>query len=210
MKQSSVAKARRSALVACAFGALASFAAVGWAQALFAAKDTVIANEGTIGGKWMLADGASLATPAYPAELAGRGDDACLALGYLIAPDGTTSDFAVLKQWNSSAGEDEPQDGYWQSFAQSGADALSQWRFQPRPDTGAARPTYTVATLAFTGAHGQGGDIRGHCRIDDLAAVVQERKSDAYMRTSRERADLERANRASSALRAMNESPGRR
>ena len=193
-----------------ALAACASTAGNAQAQALFAADDTRVANEGTIGDKWALADGATLATPAYPPAMAARGDDVCLALGYLINPDGSTSDFAVLRQWNSGTGDQEPQDGYWGAFAQSGADALSQWRFKPRPDAGAVRPTYTVATLAFTGANGKGGDIRGHCRIDDLAATVQERKSDAYMRLSRERGDLDRANNASRALRAMNEAPGRR
>jgi hypothetical protein len=178
-------------------------------EALFKSQDTVYANEGKIGDRWMLAEGATLATPEYPAAMAARGDDVCIALGYLIKPDGTTSDFAVLKQWNSGQGEREPQEGYWQAFAQSGADALSQWRFSPKPGAPATRPTYTVATLAFTGANGTGGDIRGHCRIDDVAAVVQERKSNAYMRQSRERADLERANRAARARPAMVELPGR-
>ena len=53
-------------------------------------------------------------------------------------------------------------------------------------------------------------DIRGHCAISDLAAVIQERKSDAYMRHSRERAALDRANNASRAQQSMNEAPGRR
>src|SRR5690606_10846038 len=113
----------------------------------FPGKDTVVASEGRIGDRWMLAEGATLATPAYPAHLAGRGDDVCVALGYRILPDGSTTDFAVLKQW-TSAGEGQ-QDDYWRAFAEAGADALSQWRFQPRPGV-VARSTYTVATLAFS------------------------------------------------------------
>ena len=197
-------------LLASGLAASALFVGVASAQALFKTDDTIIANEGKIGDRWKLAEGATLATPAYPTQFAARGDDACVALGYLINPDGTTSDFAVLKQWTSSTGDAEPQDGYWQAFAQSGADALSQWRFQPRPEVTGVRPTFTVATLAFTGAKGAGGDIRGHCTISDLAAVVQERKSEAYMRHSRERAALDRANNASRAQQSMNEAPGRR
>src|SRR3546814_3823658 len=85
------------------------------AGAAVAQEKQRIANEGTIGDKWMLADGVQLATAAYPASLAARGDNACIALGYLIGKDGTTSDFAVLKQWNSDAGEDAPVEGYWRS-----------------------------------------------------------------------------------------------
>ena len=88
-----------------ALAACASTAGSAQAQALFAADDTRVANEGTIGDKWALADGATLATPAYPPAMAARGDDVCLALGYLINPDGSTSDFAVLRQWNSGTGD---------------------------------------------------------------------------------------------------------
>jgi len=199
----------KTVLAAC-LAASAVVAGVASAQALFKAEETIVANEGKIGSRWKLAEGATLATPAYPAQFATRGDHVCLAMGYMINPDGSTSDFAVLRQWNSSSGKDEPVEGYWQSFAQSGADALSQWRFQPREDAGAVRPTYTVATLAFTGTQAAPADIRGQCRITDLAATVQERKSEAYLRRSRDRAALDRANQAAGARGAMNENPGRR
>lgn len=174
-----------------------------WAQDGGPAKQQIVANEGKIGDRWALADGVQLAVAQYPAALAPRGDDACIALGYQINEDGTTSDFAVLKQWNSANGEDEPEAGYWQQFAQSGADALSQWRFKPRPEAGAVRPTYTVATLSFKGGKGQGGDVASHCRIDDLVALVQKHKSHAYM-NSRERHELDNANRAARMGRPMN------
>lgn len=177
------------------------------AQSLVGSERQVVANEGRIGDKWMLAEGATLAVAEYPAPLAARGDDACIALGYLINEDGTTSDFAVLKQWNSAAGDDEPQAGYWQQFAQSGADALSQWRFQARPGVEVVRPTYTVATLSFKGGKGQDGNVGGHCRVDDLAGLLQQRKAKDYMRTSRERHDIDRANHAARANRAMRENP---
>lgn len=173
---------------------------------LFLGKGTIVADEGRIGDRWMLADGATLATPAYPAHLAGRGDDVCIAIGYRILADGTTSDFAVLKQW-SSAGSGQ-QDDYWQPFAEAGAEALAQWRFRERPGV-AARPTYTVATMVFSGTPGNGAAARDHCRIEDLAALLQERTSDGYMR-SRQRHDLDRAMRAAGARNAMIENPGRR
>ena len=133
-----------------------------------------IANEGTIGNKWMLADGATLATAQYPAHMASRGDNVCIALSYLISKAGTTSDFSVLKQWNSESGENEPVDGFWQAFAQAGADAVSQWKFKPRPEVAQPVPTRTVATLGFNGKEGvDSAQLRGHCQIGDLAAHLK-------------------------------------
>ena len=166
------------------------------AQDLFSTDEGVFANEGKIGDRWALAPGTALATPVYPAAYAPRGDAVCLAMGYMIGDDGSTSRFAVLKQWNSATGEREPVDGYWQAFAQAGADALSQWKFAPKPGP-RVRQTYTVATLAFTGTQGtDGAALRGHCSVDDVAALVQKRKAHAYMKHSRDRAELDRANHA--------------
>ena len=85
------------------------------------APDTAIANEGAIRDKWMLADGAKLAAPGYPAEFAPDMRNVCMALGYKINPDGTTSDFQVLKQWNSATDDMEPQPGFWEAFARDRA-----------------------------------------------------------------------------------------
>lgn len=175
----------------------------------FAEQADRIANEGTIGDKWMLADGATLALAAYPAAFASRGDDVCIALGYRIHKDGATSDFAVLKQWNSATNENEPVDGYWQAFAQAGADAVAQWRFKPRPEVRVPRVTYTVATMAFTGADGKGADFKSHCQIQDLAGLIQDRKSRNYMKRSVNKHDLERSDRAQQSSGAMVENPGR-
>ena len=162
------------------------------AQDLFGTKDGVIRDEGKIGDRWMLAEGAQLATPVYPAHLAARGDDVCIAVGYRIDKQGKTTDFAVLRQW-SSAGENEPVDGYWSAFAQSGADALSQWRFAPRPGVSPVLPTYTVATLAFNAGGDDAAVLRGNCAVQDLAAEIQQHKSRRYM-TSRAQRELDRVN----------------
>lgn len=151
--------------------------------AVLAQEKQRVANEGTIGDKWMLADGAALATAVYPPTLAGRGADVCIALGYLIGRDGTTSEFAILKQWNSESGEKEPVDGFWQAFAQAGADAVSQWRFKARPGIEAVVPTYTVATLGFQGKQGiDPAELRGHCKIADLPDHLAHMKSNRFQR----------------------------
>ena len=168
------------------------------AQDLFSSKDTIVENEGAIGDRWQLAEGAQLAMPEYPPQMAAHGDNVCLALGYRIGKDGTTSDFRVLQQW-SSGGEQEPVDGYWAAFAQSGADALSQWRFAPRAGVSPVMETYTVATLVFNAGEVDAGALRAHCHVRDLSAAIQEQKAKAY-RTSMEALDLQRANRAAGSM----------
>ena len=160
-----------------------------------AAEDTPVVNEGGIRDAWMLADGVKLVTPAYPPEFAkGPARDVCIALGYRIEPDGSTGGFRVLKQWNSETEADEPVDGFWAGFAQSGADALSQWKFKPRPEVTAPRATYTVATLTWqTRRETDPNALRAQCRIEDLAAHIK--KIDAEDGSITDHA-IDRANRA--------------
>lgn len=133
------------------------------------------ANEGQIRDQWMLVDGVKLAPPGYPQAYAERGDDMCMAVGYVIKEDGTVGDFTVLKSWTSSTGEKEPVAGYWEAFAKASADALSQWKFKPRPEVRRPVPTQTVATLHFMGkGTNEPLAVREHCKIGDLAAYLQE------------------------------------
>lgn len=149
-----------------------------------AADKYKIVNEGGIREDWAAADGAKFTAPGYPAVFAPRGDDVCLAMGYAIQADGTTDDFAIVKAWSSSRGEEEPVEGFWQAFEQAGATALSGWKFKPRVNNRSV-PTYTVATLIF---QGKGlvnmAELRGRCAVSDLKTAVQHAKSDRFMRGS--------------------------
>ena len=159
-----------------------------------AADEARVVNEGGIRDAWMLADGAKLATPSYPAAFAhGPARDVCLALGYEIAPDGSTGKFRVLKQWNSDTEENEPVDGFWAEFAQTGADALAQWKFKPRPEVTAPQPTFTVATLTWqTRKETDPAALRAHCKIDDLVAHLKKVDQDTDITDHA----IDRANRA--------------
>jgi hypothetical protein len=149
------------------FGALAVSSA-------FAADGIRVVNEGGIRDKWMLKEGVPLTVPSYPAHLARRGDEVCVALGYLVNPDGTLTDFALLKSWSSaSGGSDEPEPGYWTAFAEAAGDALKQWRFQPRPEVARAEPVFTVGTFVF-GSKGTASAARDHCRIPNLIALLRD------------------------------------
>lgn len=168
-------KGRPATFVSVAIGAVLA------AQALAADKVRIV-DEGGIRDEWMLADGVKLGAPGYPADFKERGDSVCIAMGYAIKPDGTTSDFSVLKAWNSATGEDEPVKGYWQAFAQAGAQALSQWKFKPRPEIQSPRNTYTTATLGFPGKDApDSAGLRSQCAIKDLATFVQKNKNNRFM-----------------------------
>lgn len=62
-----------------------------------AADKIPVVNEGGIARQWTLAPGALLPVPAYPEIYKSSGAEVCVAIGYLLNPDGTTSDFSLLK-----------------------------------------------------------------------------------------------------------------
>jgi len=170
-----------------------------------AGQGIAVVNEGGIKDKWMLAEGVPLAVPQYPTQFARRHDTVCIGLGYLLNPDGTTSDFALVKAW-SSAGTNEPEEGYWGSFAESAANALRQWRFKPRPEVAQAQPVYTIATFVFGGA-GAANGYRGRCAVPKLAARLRELRASKDSRTTiLDRLDLEdvAATNAADTRRPMN------
>lgn len=165
----------------------------GAATAQVADSRVRIANEGTIGDKWKLAEGTTLAMPVYPPQFAERKADVCVALGYVIGADGITEGFTVLQQW-SSEGDEEPVEGYWKAFAGAGAEALAAWKFQPKSDAGAVIPTHTVATLVFNGGAGVApADLRGHCKITDLASHLERMKDKRWQRGDLNRRYAEQA-----------------
>ena len=149
-----------------------------------AAVDPIaVVNEGGIKDRWMLAPGVPLVAPQFPMQFAGRHDTVCIGVGYLLNPDGTTSDFALLKGW-TSAGDDEPQPGYWSAFAEAAGDALKQWRFKARPEVAQARPVYTVATFVFGGGAGGAAQYRAKCAVPNLVNRLRELKAGRDRRTA--------------------------
>ncbi|HRO62237.1 hypothetical protein [Thermomonas sp.] len=131
----------------------------------WAADKIPVVNEGGIARQWTLAPGASLPVPAYPEIYKSSGAEVCVAIGYLLNADGTTSDFSLLKSWSSDESA-QSQDGYWALFAQDASNALARWKFAPRPEVVEAKPVYTVATFLF-GAKDV-AQLRNQCSIPDL------------------------------------------
>jgi len=136
-----------------------------------AAEKIPVANEGGIRDAWMLPPGLKLAIPGVPAAYSANAAETCVVIGYLIRPDGSTSDFALLKAWSAS----EPQrdrDEYWGAYANAAAAALAQWRFQPRPEVGAPVPVYTAATFVFSTTAPL--ELRKRCALPSLAERLVE------------------------------------
>lgn len=174
--------------------ALALFASLAGASPASAADKVRVVNEGGIRDEWTLAPGAKLAAPGYPAAFANRGENVCMAIGYRINPDGSTGDYALLKAWSSSMGESEPTDGYWDAFSQSSVAALQGWRFAPKPDVDKPRAVDTVATMTFMGKNPEDGNVlRAKCKIDDLAAYLEQVRVDMAKRGDLNRKQLERS-----------------
>ena len=192
----------RSALVALSLCCLA-------VSAQAADKKPRIADEGSIGGEWKLAEGMkSLPVPGYPETMKERGDSVCVAIGYSIDPTGKTGDFTLLKSWSS--GMDLPKD-YFDPYSAAAAGALSQWAFAPRAEVQNPQRTITVATMTFRGKDKMDGtQLAANCRIENLAAMLNEAGNKAGKDLIRR--EMERDSRAAEANRSMMNNPaqGRR
>lgn len=155
-------------------------------------QEVRVANEGGISEWWSLADDVAIVAPGYPQSAMAQKHDACLAMGYLIKPDGTTSDHVVVKRW-SDAPADAPA---WDAFGRAASLALSQWRFSPKPGT-VARPTFTVATFVFSGAGATApaSSLGANCKVEDLLTAVVGARHEAFERGSINREWLDKAYR---------------
>ena len=134
-----------------------------------------VVDETLLSEQWALAQGSKATVLEYPAEFADHREEVCLAVGYLINPDGHTSEFALLKSWSSR----EPKRDkarYWGAFARVASAEVSQWRFVPKAAGGAERAAYTVATFVFPSPTTLESSKR--CAIPNLTERILELKQD--------------------------------
>ena len=141
----------------------------------YAEDDLRVVNEGGVGQYWKAGEGAKFAGPGYPASQAAHPDQVCLALGYKVNANGSTSDFAILNR-DSSADAARANAAYWEAFEQSAAAAVAQWKFAPR-DPGKPVPLYTVTTMRFGP---QAGSPPASCAVTDVAAALADGRSRRY------------------------------
>jgi len=148
-----------------------------------AADNVTILTEGGAGQYWRpVAE--TIAMPAYPGIVADKSEDVCVGVGYLLNPDGSTSDFAVLNAWGSKTADKKPTDPHFLPFAQNALAAVQRWKFTST--SGAAskvKSIYTAATFAFSTTPGSdAAALRGHCTIADLPDFIAKAQADAYRR----------------------------
>jgi hypothetical protein len=158
------------------YGILVRYAFLMLLAGVASASDRIrIVDEGGIRDEWTMAPGAKLAVAGYPAAYAEQPVEVCVAIGYLLNPDGTTSDFALLKSWSGQ----EPRHGrneFWQAFAGAASQALAQWHFVPRAEIVKPRPVYTVATFVFGSTAPT--ETRKRCTIPDVPMRLLELRND--------------------------------
>jgi hypothetical protein len=160
--------------------AVAMLAAVGGAAA---ADKATILSEGGASQYWRpVAE--TIAMPAYPGIVADKSEDVCVGVGYLLNPDGSTSDFAVLNAWGSKTEGKTPTDPHFLPFAQNALAAVQRWKFTSTSGAGSqVKPIYTAATFAFTTTAGSdAAALRGRCTIADLPDFIAKAQAEAYRR----------------------------
>lgn len=148
-----------------------------------AADDVTILTEGGAGQYWRpVAE--TIAMPAYPGIVADKSEDVCVGVGYLLNPDGSTSDFAVLNAWGSKTADKKPTDPHFLPFAQNALAAVQRWKFTSTSGAGSkVKSIYTAATFAFSTTPGSdAAALRGHCTIADLPDFIAKAQADAYRR----------------------------
>lgn len=131
-----------------------------------------VVREGGLASEWIVRPGTVLAAPGSPAQFASRGEDVCVAVGYRVQPDGTTSDPVVLRSWNSRTRGEEPETGYWNAYSRAAAGALAEWRFAPR-DGVDREAVDTVAIMTFRGHGASTPDLAKRCTVPNLVAAMQ-------------------------------------
>lgn len=117
---------------------------------------------------WQPAD--ALAGPVDPGQAPG---DTCVNLGFLVDRDGATSQFVLLRGWNSAGAGDERAARVLDGYASSAAAAVRSWRFRATAANDKRRPVYTSATFVFPARRASdAAPVRARCLIADLEDFV--------------------------------------
>lgn len=151
------------------------------ASATAMAGSVTIVSEQDVVRNWSRAPNVKMVVAGYPSPVAQPPPDVCVNLGYMIKPDGSTSDFTQMKFWSSDPTQ-TASSASLEPFVQSAAAAVSMWKFVPAK--GKAKAVYTSATFAFDGSKKLGaGQIEDNCRIADLKDFVMKAKEESDKRS---------------------------
>ena len=128
-----------------------------------------IVSEAELGKSWSLTPETAVFVAGYPAAAADKAQDVCVNLGFKINPDGSTSDYTLMKAWSSGTSDAAALDKLSEPFVQNAAAVVQRWKFVPADKP---RAVYTSATMAFRGSQASAEEVQSHCRIADLATFV--------------------------------------
>ena len=144
---------------------------VAFAAAAAAGGRVGIVSEHELAKNWTLTPETAVFVAGYPAAAADKSAEVCVNLGFMIQPDGSTSDYTLMKAWSSTTSDKAELDKVAGPFVQNVAAVVSRWKFVP---TGKPRQMYTSATMAFRPGQVNPEEVRAHCRIADLEQFVAE------------------------------------
>jgi hypothetical protein len=164
------------------FWSLAVFFVIADAGALAAGRPVRIVDEGETARDWAPVGGKPLPPPGYPEGVAGN-PDACVAVGYLINRDGTTSDLSVLQVWSSQGDKVSADDASVKLLVQTAEAYVLRWKFEATPKAAANRVAYTSASIPFPGTGATDPEqLRSHCRITNLREFIAKARNEAGKR----------------------------
>ena len=184
---------------------LAGVAGILVAGLALAGGRVAIVSEGGFADRWAPAPDQPRVVAGYPSTAADKTRDVCVNIGYMIGPDGSTSQFTEMKSWTSGQPQDAmPDEKQMEPYVQIAAAVVSRWKYVP---VGKPKPVFTSATFAFDGSKSLSEEgIRSRCFIGDLQDYVaqmqskdQERGNLDKMREQRRRDMQEQAMRPTGA-----------
>ena len=130
-----------------------------------------IVSEHELAKNWTLTPETAVFVAGYPAAAADKSAEVCVNLGFMIQPDGSTSDYTLMKAWSSTTSDKAELARLADPFVQNAAAAVQRWKFVP---TGKPRQMYTSTTVGFRSGQANPEEVRARCRIDDLERFVAE------------------------------------
>lgn len=137
----------------------------------------LVVEEGDGGRYWQSDGNGTKRGPRYPGELLKEGVEGCVAVGFVIQPDGVPDAFRVLQ-----FGASRPSREVGRKFAAALVQTLRYRRYLPGPENPRRLPGFAVERAGF----GAGPDAEramkrwsDECRIDDLGAFMRSRTGDA-------------------------------
>lgn len=121
-----------------------------------------------------------LVTPVYPKELLRAGVSGCVAIGFYIEPDGTTSNYRVLHSiiGDTRSGKIGKKDkrAVTSMFGNAAVKFLASMRFTPGTDNPDKKRGFSYAPVSFSA---DAIPLQGKCDIPDLEVFLTSKISQA-------------------------------